>query len=171
MRAATGRLVENIIQSDVALNPGNSGGPLVDSRSAVVGINTAMIQGAQGISFSIPIDTATSVLPQLMTLGRVRRGYLGIAGQNRPLERAVARRLGLPHDAGVEVMRVETDSPAAGAGLVQGDVVVSFDGQPTRGLDDLLRALNRWPIAGPVELRVVRDGALRTLAVSPREGH
>jgi S1-C subfamily serine protease len=169
MRAATGRLLDNIIQSDVALNPGNSGGPLVDSRARVAGINTAMILGAQGISFSIPIDTAKEVLGSLMTLGRVRRGYLGIAGQNRPLERALARRLRLEHEAGIEVMRVEPDGPAAAAGVVQGDVVVSFDGRPTRTLDDLLRALNRWPIAGPVEVRVVRDGAVRRLEVSPSE--
>ena len=169
MRAATGRLMENIVQSDVALNPGNSGGPLVDSRARVVGINTAMIVGAQGISFSVPIDTAKAVLGQLMTVGRVRRGYIGIAGQDRPLERGLARRLRLEQGTGVEVVRVEKDGPAAAAGLAEGDVVVGFDGRPARTVDDLHRALNRWPLAGPLDLRVVRAGELRTMAVTPRE--
>jgi len=169
MRAATGRLMENIVQSDVPLNPGNSGGPLVDSRARVVGINTAMILGAQGISFSIPIDTAQWVLPQLMAAGRVRRGWLGIAGQDRPLERGLVRRLGLAQTTGVEVMTVEPGGPAAGAGLLQGDVLVSFDGRPAPTVDDLHRALNRWPLGDAIDVRVVRDGALRTLSVSPRE--
>ena len=169
MRATTGRLMENIIQSDVALNPGNSGGPLVDSHGRVVGINTAMILGAQGISFSVPVDTAKWVLGQLMTVGRVRRGYLGVAAQNRPLERGMARRLGLAQAGGVEVASVEPGGPAAEAGLAQGDVIVVFDGQPTRSVDDIHRLLNRWPIAGPVAARILRDGALRDVEVSPRE--
>jgi S1-C subfamily serine protease len=169
MRAANGRLMENIVQSDVALNPGNSGGPLVDSRARVVGVNTAMILGAQGISFSVPIDTAQEVLAQLMSVGRVRRGWLGIAGQNRPLERGLARRLGLAERSGVEVLRVDQDGPAAAAGIVQGDVIVGFAGQPARTIDDIQRALNRWPIEGALEVRVLRDGALRAVAVSPRE--
>ncbi len=169
MRAANGRLMEGIVQSDVALNPGNSGGPLVDSRGRVVGINTAMILGAQGISFAIPIDTAKDVLGQLMSVGHVRRGWLGIAGQDRPLERGLARRLGLGHETGVEVLRVEPDSPAATAGVTQGDVVVAFAGRPTHTVDDLHRALNHWPIEGPLEMRVLRDGAVHALAISPRE--
>ncbi|HYR95757.1 MAG TPA: trypsin-like peptidase domain-containing protein, partial [Candidatus Binatus sp.] len=169
MRATTGRLMENIIQSDVALNPGNSGGPLVDSHARIVGINTAMILGAQGISFSIPIDTAKWVLGQLMTVGRVRRGYLGVAAQNRPLERGTARRLGLAQASGVEVASVEDGGPSAEAGLAQGDVIVSFDGQPMHTVDDIHRLLNRWPIEGPVAVRIVRDGTLRDLEVAPRE--
>jgi len=169
MRAANGRLLENIVQSDVALNPGNSGGPLVDSRARVVAVNTAMILGAQGISFSVPIDTAQEVLAQLMSVGRVRRGWLGIAGQNRPLERGLARRLGLAERSGVEVLRVDRDGPAAAAGIVQGDVIVGFAGQPARTIDDIQRALNRWPIEGALEVRVLRDGTLRSVAVSPRE--
>jgi len=169
MRAANGRLMESIVQSDVALNPGNSGGPLVDSRARVVAINTAMILGAQGISFGVPIDTANDVLGQLMSVGRVRRGWLGVAGQDRPLERGLARRLGLAQESGVEVVRVEPDGPAASAGITQGDVVVAFGGRPTRTVDDIHRALNRWPIEGPVEVRVLRDGAVRRLAVVPRE--
>jgi S1-C subfamily serine protease len=151
------------------LNPGNSGGPLVDSRARVVGINTAMILGAQGISFSVPIDTAKWVLPQLMAVGRVRRGWLGIAGQDRPLERGLVRRLGLAQATGVEVMSVEPGGPAAAAGFVSGDVIVTFDGRSARTIDDLHRALNRWPLSGAVEVGIVRDGELKTLTVSPRE--
>ena len=169
MRATSGRLMEGIIQSDVALNPGNSGGPLVDSRGRVVGINTAMILGAQGLSFSVPIDTAKWVLGQLMTVGRVRRGHLGIAGQNRPLARSAARRLGLAQDAGVEVMRVERGGPAAEAGVVAGDVIVAADGEPVRSVDDLHRLLGRWPLAGALTLRILRDGALATIEARPRE--
>src|SRR5947209_547836 len=167
MRATSGRLMEGIIQSDVALNPGNSGGPLVDSRGRVVGINTAMILGAQGLSFSVPIDTAKWVLGQLMTVGRVRRGHLGIAGQNRPLARSAARRLA--QDAGVEVMRVERGGPAAEAGVVAGDVIVAADGEPVRSVDDLHRLLGRWPLAGALTLRILRDGALATIEARPRE--
>jgi len=169
MRATSGRLMEGIIQSDVALNPGNSGGPLVDSRGRVVGINTAMILGAQGLSFSVPIDTAQWVLGQLMTTGHVRRGYLGIAGQNLPLARGTARRLGLAQDAGVEVMRVERGGPAAEAGVVAGDVIVAADGEPVRSVDDLHRLLGRWPLAGALPLRILRAGELVTVEAAPRE--
>src|SRR6266516_2472208 len=169
MRATSGRLMESIIQSDVALNPGNSGGPLVDSRGRVVGINTAMILGAQGLSFSVPIDTAKWVLGQLMTTGHVRRGYLGIAGQNRPLARSTARRLGLAQHAGVEVMRVERSGPAAEAGVAAGDVIVAADGEPVRSVDDLHRLLGRWPLAGALPLRILRAGELVSVEATPRE--
>lgn len=169
MRAQSGRLMENIIQSDVALNPGNSGGPLVDSRGRVVGINTAMILGAQGISFSIPIDTAAWVVTQLMTIGHVRRGFLGIAGQNRPIERRVARHVGLRQPSGVEAMSVDKSGPAAAAGVRDGDIVVALDGHPTATIDDIHRALNAWPPGTTVDLRVLRQGELHTLRVIPRE--
>jgi S1-C subfamily serine protease len=168
MRAQSGRLMENIIQSDVALNPGNSGGPLVDSRGRVVGINTAMILGAQGISFSIPVDTAAWVVTQLMTVGHVRRGYLGIAGQNRPIERRVARAAGLSQPSGVEATSVEKSGPAAAAGVREGDVVVALGGQATTTIDDIHRALNTWPLGSTLELRVLRHGELHTLTVTPR---
>jgi S1-C subfamily serine protease len=169
MRAQNGRLMENIIQSDVALNPGSSGGPLVDTRGRVVGINTAMILGAQGISFSVPIDTATWVLGQLMAEGRVRRSSLGIAGQNRPLERGLARRLGLAQASAVEVMGLEDGGPAAAAGLREGDLIVAADGYPSHGVDDLHRVLNRWPVGDALTLRVVRAGEPLDVAVTPRE--
>src|SRR5207248_2446983 len=124
MRAQDGRLIDPILQTDVALNPGNSGGPLVDSHSRVVGINTMIILGAQGLSFAVPVDTARWVIGQLMTVGRVRRGYLGLAGQVRPLPKRLTRRLQLAVDTGVQVMQVESGKPAARGGLLPGDVIV-----------------------------------------------
>jgi S1-C subfamily serine protease len=171
MRARDGRLMENIIQSDVALNPGNSGGPLVDSRGRVVGINTAMILGAQGISFAVPIDTASWVVSELMAGGRVRRGWLGIAGQNRPLSRELARRLGLEVEGGVEVMSLEARGPAARAGMVQGDVIVGLDGKGVGSVDDIHRALNAWGTGerGAVRAKVVRGGKVVDVEVVPVE--
>jgi S1-C subfamily serine protease len=169
MRSQTERLVENIIQTDVALNPGNSGGPLVDSRGAVVGINTAMILGAQGISFAIPINTAGWVVGQLMAKGRVRRSHLGIAGQNRPLHRALARRLGLEQASGVEVMGVETGGPAVEGGLHTGDIVVALGGQPVSTVDDVHRVLNAWPVGHALRVVVLRRMQPRVLTVLPGE--
>jgi S1-C subfamily serine protease len=169
MRARDGRLMEGIIQSDVALNPGNSGGPLVDTRGRVVGINTAIILGAQGISFSVPIDTANWVVGELMTSGRVRRGWLGIAGQNRPLPRDSTRRLGLDQTAGVEVTGFDERGPATRSGMQQGDVVVSVDDRTVTHIDDLHRALQKWPIVAPLKLRVLRAGKLIDLDVQPLE--
>ena len=169
MRARDGRPMEGIIQSDVALNPGNSGGPLVDSRGRVVGVNTAIILGAQGISFSVPIDTAKWVVGALMTAGRVRRGWLGIAGQNRPLERELVRRLGLTHASGVEISSFDERGPAGRSGLRQGDVVVSIDGKPIASVDDIHRALQRWPIEGALQFGVVRERSLLVVEVTPAE--
>jgi S1-C subfamily serine protease len=144
----------------VALNPGNSGGPLVDSHARVVGINTAIIMGAQGLSFSVPIDTAQWVVGELMTTGRVRRGWLGIAGQNRPIDRDLGRTLGLSQTGGVEVGGFDERGPAKGSGLRQGDIIVTLDGLTIAGVDDIHRALQRWSVVRPVRLRVVRDRAL-----------
>ncbi len=160
MRSRDGRAMEGIIQSDVALNPGNSGGPLVDSHGRVVGVNTAIILGAQGLSFSVPIDTAQWVVGELMTTGRVRRGWLGIAGQNRPVDRDLARRLGLARASGVEVGGFDDRGPAAHSGLRQGDIVVQLDDVVIGGVDDIHRALQRWSGTRTVRLRVVRDRAL-----------
>jgi S1-C subfamily serine protease len=169
MRARDGRAMENIIQSDVAFNPGNSGGPLVDSRGTVVGVNTAIILGAQGLSFSVPIDTAKWVVGELMSAGRVRRGWLGIAGQNRPIERGLARRLGLEHTSGVEVGGFDERGPAANSRLCRGDIVVALGASPVESVDDIHRALQRWPIEGPLKLKVVRDGAVIEVEVTPAE--
>ena len=171
MRAKDGHAMEGIIQSDVALNPGNSGGPLVDSRGRVVGINTAIILGAQGISFSVPIDTATWVVGELLTSGRVRRGWLGIAAQNRPVPRDVTRKLGVEHTTGVEVTGFDERGPAAHSGLRAGDVVVGIDGKPVASVDDIHRVLARlnWPSVGPLSVRVIRGGQLVEVEVTPAE--
>ena len=169
MRARDGRAMEGIIQSDVALNPGNSGGPLVDSRGRVVGINTAIIMGAQGISFSVPIDTAKWVLGELMTRGRVRRGWLGIAGQNRPIVRELAHKLGLAHASGVEVTGFDERGPAAKSGLRQGDIVVAVDDKPVRNVDDIHRALQTWSDERSIRLRVVRQREGVDVELTPAE--
>jgi S1-C subfamily serine protease len=169
MRARDGRAMEGIIQSDVALNPGNSGGPLVDSRARVVGINTAIILGAQGISFSVPIDTAKWVVGALMTSGRVRRGWLGIAGQNRPVDRELARKLGLAHSSGVEVTGFDERGPASRSALRPGDIVVGLDERPVASVDDIHRALQTWPIEGPLNLRVIRERNMVAVDVVPVE--
>lgn len=170
MRARDGRAMEGIIQSDVALNPGNSGGPLVDSRSRVVGINTAIILGAQGLSFSVPIDIAKWVVGELMTSGRVRRGWLGIAGQNRPVDRDLARRLGLSHASGVEATAFDERGPASRSTMRLGDIVVGIDERPVASVDDIHRALQQWSTARSIKLRVIRDRALVDVEVTPVEG-
>ena len=169
LRSTTGRLIENIIQTDVALNPGNSGGPLVDSRGRIIGINTAIIAMAQGISFSIPIDTAKWVVPQLLARGRVRRAYLGLAGQQRPLDRRVARALGLATRSAVEVMSVEPASPAGRAGLRQADLIVAMSDRPIGSVDDLHRFLAEWTIGEPISLTALRGADLVRIRVTPAE--
>jgi S1-C subfamily serine protease len=171
MRAKDGHAMEGIIQSDVALNPGNSGGPLVDSRGRVIGVNTAIILGAQGISFSVPIDTATWVVGELMTSGKVRRGWLGIAGQNRPVPRDVTRKLGLAHSSGVEVTGFDERGPAARSGILAGDVVVGVDDKPVASVDDIHRALARlkWPVTDALKLRVIRQDRVVEVDVLPAE--
>src|SRR5438876_770316 len=129
--------------------------------------NAHVVRGAKRVG--VPFDTAQWVLGQLMTTGHVRRGYLGIAGQNLPLARGTARRLGLAQDAGVEVMRVERGGPAAEAGVVAGDAIVAADGEPVRSVDDLHRLLGRWPLAGALPLRLLRAGELVTVEAAPRE--
>ncbi len=169
LRSATGRLIENIIQSDVALNPGNSGGPLVDSRAHVVGINTAIIRMAQGISFAIPIDTARWVVSELLAHGRVRRAYLGIVGQTRPIERHVARRHALETPQAVEVVSVEPRGPAAIAGLGSGDLVVAFNDRPVRTVDDMHRMLVGWPLGTALKVGVIRENRRFDVAMVPVE--
>ncbi|MER3458392.1 MAG: serine protease [Chloroflexota bacterium] len=169
LRSQTGRLIENIIQTDVPLNPGNSGGPLVDSRGRVIGINTAIIIMAQGISFAIPINTAKWVLPQLLQHGRVRRGYLGIAGQQRPLDRRLARFHSLANEYAVEVVSVEPGAPAGQAGLHPGDLIVAINERMVTSVDDLHRFLAEWPIGQPATLTVVRGREKLALSVVPTE--
>ncbi|HEY7444993.1 MAG TPA: trypsin-like peptidase domain-containing protein, partial [Vicinamibacterales bacterium] len=141
LRARTGRLMDEIIQTDAALNPGNSGGPLVDSRGQVIGVNTAVILPAQGICFAISSNTVQYVAASLIKDGRVRRSWVGIAGQNTPLPRALVRALGLQTEFGVLVMGLEPESPAAQAGVKDGDIIVAFDDRPIEGIDGFHRLL------------------------------
>jgi S1-C subfamily serine protease len=169
LRSQTGRLIENVIQTDVALNPGSSGGPLVDSSGRVVGINTAIIAMAQGLSFAIPVDTATWVIGELLAHGRVRRARLGLAAQSRPIDPALARRLGIRASHVVEVASVETGGPAAVAGLRPGDWIVAVDDQPTATVDDLHRRLAGATLGVSIRVAMLRGGARLEALVTPSE--
>lgn len=169
LRSREGRLIENIIQHTAPLNPGNSGGLLLDSRGRVVGINTAIIVMAQGIGFAIPANTARWVVSQLITHGRVRRGYLGLTGRQRPLGRRLVRFHNLADERAVEVVSVESDGPARKAGLREGDLVVALNEQAVTSIDDLHRFLAEWPINGPVTLTVVRGKERLAVDVMPAE--
>ena len=158
MRSQTGRLIENVIQTDAALNPGNSGGPLVDSSGKVVGINTAVIQSAQGICFAIPINTARWVAGLLIKEGRIKRAYLGIKGLNRKLNRVDARRHGIDQEYGVEVHEVPSDEPAYRSGIRRGDVIVSINGNSVQSVDDIHRYLTRVEAGAILKIEVLRNG-------------
>jgi S1-C subfamily serine protease len=161
LRSKTGRLIENVIQTDAALNPGNSGGPLVDSRGCVIGINTAIIQSAQGICFAIPINTMRWVVTQLIREGKVVRGFLGISGQTVPLPVKVMRYFQIAHDSGVQIIDVTTDSPADRAGLKEGDVVISLAGQAVDSVDDIHRRLTRESIGKSLDMAILRGWTAR----------
>jgi len=169
LRSQTGRLMDNIVQTDAALNPGNSGGPLVNSRGEVIGVNTAVILPAQGICFAIPVNTAKTVASLLVRNGRVRRAWLGIGGQNVPLARRVIRVHELTVESGILVLSVEKNSPAAAAGLEEGDVVVSYGGQPVPHIDALHRYLIETAIGVQGELTVIRRAEKLTLPITPIE--
>ncbi len=160
LRGEGGRLIEDVIQTDAALNPGNSGGALVDASGRVIGVNTAMIGGAQGLCFAVPINTAKRIIPDLMRDGRVARGWLGIAGQTQGLALALRRRLALTVEAGVLVVQVTPGGPGDAAGLRAGDVIVSVGAAPADGVDAIHRALTRETIGARAPLTVLRDGAL-----------
>jgi S1-C subfamily serine protease len=169
LRSRSGRLIENIIQHSAPLNPGNSGGPLVDSRGRVVGVNTAIIMMAQGIGFAIPANTAKWVVSQLLTHGRVRRGYLGLVARQRPLERRLVRFHRLRAEYAVEAISVDSKGPAAQAGLREGDLIVAINDEPLSSVDDLHRFLAEWPIGEPVVLRLIRGLERLDLKVRPGE--
>ena len=169
MRAQTGRLLDNVLQTDASLNPGNSGGPLVDARGDVIGVNTAVIRAAQGLCFAIASSTAERVAIALIREGRVRRARLGVGGQTLPLPRRVVRHFELPRDSGVRVETVERGSPAASSGLVRGDVIVALDGTPVPDIDALQRLLPATAIARPIEVRIVRRDRTLTLTITPVE--
>jgi S1-C subfamily serine protease len=165
LRSQTGRLIENVIQTTVPLNPGNSGGPLVDSRGRVIGINTAMINMAQGISFAVPVDTAKWVVSEILTRGKVRRAYLGLSAQARPVARRVQRYFELSKPTVVEVVSVAAKGPADRAGLREGDLLIALNGQNIASVDDLHRFLAGTPPGSGVALTILRDRERRELKV------
>jgi S1-C subfamily serine protease len=169
LRSQSGRLIENVIQTDAALNPGNSGGPLVTASGEVIGVNTAVIRLAQGLCFAIGSNTAQDVAMQLMTEGRIRRSYIGISGQTIPLPRRHVLHYGLVKDTAVRIASIEPDSPAARAGLRDGDLVVGFDGQSIAAVDDLHRALTWKRINTLVPVTVIRRGERLTIEIMPAE--
>jgi S1-C subfamily serine protease len=169
LRAQSGRLMDDVIQTDAALNPGNSGGPLVTTQGEVIGINTATIRPAQGLCFAIASNTARIVAARLIRDGRIRRSYLGLGGQSVPIPRRVARANALAVSSGVFVTSVEAGSPAAGAGIRDGDVIVGAAGTPVRGVDDLHALLTEERIGTTMALALLRSGERREVAVTPVE--
>lgn len=170
LRGRSGRLIENIIQTDAALNPGSSGGPLVDSRGAVVGINTAIIQFAQGICFAIPVNTMRWVVSLLIKEGKVTRAYLGITWQTVPLPVQVIRHFQLRHETGVQVVNVASDSPAHIAGLKEGDVILSLGQDPTASINDIHHPLSKDVIGKTLELVLLREWTTKlTMSIVPAE--
>jgi S1-C subfamily serine protease len=168
-RASSGRLMDNIIQTDAALNPGNSGGPLVNSRGEVIGVNTAVILPAQGICFAIAIDTAKFVAGWLIKDGRVRRSYIGVGGQNTRLHRRLVRHYSLPVESGLLVVAVEPGSPAALSGLREGDVIIGFRDRPVADIDDLQRLLTETQIGVRTPLTLIRQTEKLDLFIVPEE--
>lgn len=169
LRTYAGRLMDDIIQTDAALNPGNSGGPLVNSRGEVIGINTAIIMPAQGICFSLPSNIAKLVSQKLIQDGRIRRGYIGIAGQNVTLHEQVVKAHGLQKDTGVLVMSMERGSPAHKAGLLPRDVIVELDGNPVAGIDDMHKLLTEEQIDREAKITALRGYDKLTLSIVPEE--
>ena len=169
LRSRNGRLIEDVIQTDAALNPGNSGGPLVSSRGEVIGINTAVIMGAQGICFAVASNTAQFVLSELIQHGRVRRGFIGVSGQTAAVPRRHARNAGIENASGAMITALEPNGPAALAGLMTLDTIVRADGHAVTGVDDLIRLLNSERIGRKLEIDVLRRGTLRTFEVTPLE--
>jgi S1-C subfamily serine protease len=169
LRAISGRMIEDVIQTDAALNPGNSGGPLVSSRGEVIGINTAVIMGAQGICFAVASNTANHVLSEIILHGRVRRAYIGVAAQTVPVPRRHAVAAGIDNRFGAMLTTVEPNGPAGSAGLMSHDLVVRLDGEPVTGVDDLVRLLDRNRIGKSVSIEVLRLGRLRSFDVTPTE--
>jgi S1-C subfamily serine protease len=169
LRSYSGRLIEDVIQTDASLNPGNSGGPLVSSDGQVIGVNTATIMGAQGLCFAIGINTAKFVASRLLTQGRIRRAYIGVEAQTVPLHRRIVRFYDLPKETGVIVTAVESGSPAQRAGLREGDVIIAFNGQPASGVDDLHRLLTDAQVSATASVTVIRRTERLELTIVPME--
>ncbi|MFB0506220.1 MAG: S1C family serine protease [Thermodesulfobacteriota bacterium] len=171
LRSSSGRLIDDVIQTDAALNPGNSGGPLVTSRGDVIGVSTAVILPAQGICFAIAINTAKFVAGRLIKDGTIRHAYIGVGGQNSPLPRRIIRFYHLSVESGVSVVSTEQNSPAQRAGLLEGDVIVGFDGQPISGIDDLHRLLTEKQIGVRSQLTIIRRSEKIVLDIVPEESN
>jgi S1-C subfamily serine protease len=169
LRSATGRLIDDVIQTDAALNPGNSGGPLVDSRGEVIGVNTAIIPYAQGICFATAIDTAKWVVEQLLRFGRVRRGYIGVAGATIPIPRRAVRFHGLGTGAGVRVESLEPGGAAERAGIEAGDVIIGYDGEEVAGVDQLHRLLSQERIGKATQVTLLRRTQKLELSIRAAE--
>jgi len=169
IRSVSGRTIEDVIQTDAALNPGNSGGPLVSSAAEVIGINTAIISGAQGICFAVASNTAQFVLSEIIRHGHVRRAYIGVSGQTAPVPRVHAVAAGVENRMGALLAQIEPNGPAALAGLLPGDVVIKLDGVDVNGVDDLIRVLDRDRINRKLEMDVLRMGRLRAIDIHPIE--
>ena len=169
LRSQSGRLMDAVIQTDAALNPGNSGGPLVNSRGEVIGVNTAMILPAQGICFATSIDTAKFVASRLIRDGKVSRSYIGLAGQDVPLPRRIVRFYHLPVESGILVVSFEERSPAKHGGLREGDIIIGFDEHPTKGIDDLHKLLTEGQIGRQSSLSVIRGTQKLSIGVVPEE--
>ncbi|GAA0740523.1 trypsin-like peptidase domain-containing protein [Ideonella azotifigens] len=169
LRSATGRMMDNIVQTDAALNPGNSGGPLLDSHGRVIGVNTAIIRGAQSLSFAVAVNSAKWVVPQLLAQGRVRRAYIGLSGTTEPLSRRVARYLGVAHASAVRVSEVQPDSPAEAGGVKPDDLLLGIDGLPAATVDDLQRLLDGSRIGKVCVVRVLRGAESLFLHLVPAE--
>jgi S1-C subfamily serine protease len=169
LRSRTGRLIDDVIQTDAALNPGNSGGPLVSSQGEVIGINTAVIAGAQGICFAVASNTASYAVSEIVRHGRVRHAYVGVAGQTVPLPRRLSLGLGLRQTSGVMIASLEPDSPAAQAGLQPGDIVLALDNEPVTGVDDLVRLLGARRIDLATKLTVLAGNERKQITIVPVE--
>jgi S1-C subfamily serine protease len=169
LRTQSGHLVDNVIQSDAALNPGNSGGPMINTDAEVIGVNTAMINGAQGLSFSVDVNTAKEIATQLLKNGRVFKAYLGLALQEVPVNQKILRHYHLPNEKGLFVVSMEPDSPASRSQLKEGDIIVSFNDKPVKSMHDLFKELTRKDILTAVDISVIRYSELLNFAVFPVE--
>ncbi|NJM33973.1 MAG: trypsin-like serine protease, partial [Rhodomicrobium sp.] len=165
LRASNGRLIEDIIQTDAALNPGNSGGALLDSAGRVIGVNTAIIAGAHGTGFAVPVNTAKRIIPELLRHGRIQRGYLGIAGQTVQFPRAAADRMGLKAASAVQIVQCVPAGPADLGGLRPGDVILSIEDRPAANVDEIYKMLGRETIGQKLGVRLLRRGEILSLIV------
>lgn len=169
LRSQSGMLVDNVIQSDAALNPGNSGGPMITTDGEVVGVNTAIIQGAQGLSFSVAINTAKDIANQLITTGKVFKAYLGFALQEIPLNTKVARHHHLPNEHGLFITGVEPDSPGSRSQVKEGDIIIAFNGKPVNSINGLFKELSKKDILSMVDIDVIRHTELLKLSIFPTQ--